>query len=239
MAFLDRLKNLFKSEDKEAETPSQDAKKAKKEAKKTAKKEKSSKKEKKSEDRRENMTLLNNDENLLTRDDIDKSFTEAIIAAGAPTVEHCFQCGTCGGGCPSGRRTPYRVRQIVRKALLGLKDEVISDPALWMCTTCYTCQERCPRSVEIVDIIKIARNEAAKAGFMAPAHKATGQFVSMTGHGVPINDATKALRTKIGLSELPPTTHSYPEALEEVQNIIKKTGFDNLIGLNWNTGKVE
>ena len=176
---------------------------------------------------------------IYSMDDIDKEFTQKFVDAGIETVDHCFQCGTCGGGCPSGRRTPYRVRQIVRKCLLGLKDEVIADPALWMCTTCYTCQERCPRSVKIVDIIKMARNVAAHAGYMAPAHKATGSFVVKTGHGVPINDATKALRKEIGLDEVPPTTHAFPEALEEVQKICQACEFDKLIGFNMETGELE
>ena len=172
-------------------------------------------------------------------DDIDKEFTQKFVDVGIETVDHCFQCGTCGGGCPSGRRTPYRVRQIVRKCLLGLREEVVSDPALWMCTTCYTCQERCPRSVKIVDIIKMARNEAAKAGYMADAHKATGSFVIKFGHGVPINDKTKELRKAIGLDELPPTVHSFPEALEEVQKICAACEFDKLIGFNMETGELE
>ena len=185
------------------------------------------------------MTLLQRDENLITKGDIDKEFSEKIKAAGGDSLEYCFQCGTCTGSCPSGRRTPYRVRQIIRKANVGLKDDVISDPTLWMCTTCYSCQERCPRKVKIVDVVKLARNEAAKAGFMAPAHKAVGSFVIKTGHGVPINDATMELRKAVGLGELPPTTHQFPEALEEVQKIIKATGFDQLIGYNWETGELE
>ena len=88
-----------------------------------------------------------------------------------------------------------------------------------MCTTCYTCQERCLRSVKIVEIIKKARNIAAHAGYMAKPHKMTGVFVMNTGHGVPINDATKALRAKIGLAEIPPTTHAFPEAFEESYNM--------------------
>ncbi|MDR1820410.1 MAG: CoB--CoM heterodisulfide reductase subunit C [Methanobrevibacter sp.] len=183
------------------------------------------------------MSLL--EENLVIRpESVDKEFTQLFVDAGIDTVEHCFQCGTCSGGCPSGRRTPYKVRQVVRKCLMGLKDEVISDPALWMCTTCYTCQERCPRSVKIVEIIKLARNEAAKAGFMAPAHRATGSFVIKTGHGVPINDATKTLRKKVGLSELPPTTHSDAKALEDIRTICKATGFDKLIGYNMETNEL-
>lgn len=186
----------------------------------------------------DNMTLLKEND-VYSMDDIDKEFTQKFVDAGIETVDHCFQCGTCGGGCPSGRRTPYRVRQIVRKCLLGLREEVVSDPALWMCTTCYTCQERCPRSVKIVDIIKMARNEAAKAGYMADAHKATGSFVIKTGHGVPINDKTKALRADIGLPELPPTVHAYPEALEEIQKICAACEFDKLIGFNMETGELE
>ena len=98
----------------------------------------------------DNMTLLTDTE-LINDSNGDKEFTAEFIDAGLETVKHCFQCGTCSGGCPSGRRTPYKVRQIVRKCLLGLKEEVITDDALWMCTTCYTCQERCPRSVTIVN----------------------------------------------------------------------------------------
>ena len=191
--------------------------------------------EKTNDKERDKMTLLT-DKELLTDANRDPDFTAEFIDAGIETVQHCFQCGTCSGSCPSGRRTPYKVRQIVRKCLLGLKEEVITDDALWMCTTCYTCQERCLRSVKIVEIIKKARNIAAHAGYMAKPHKMTGVFVMNTGHGVPINDATKALRTKIGLPEIPPTTHAYPEALAEVQKICKITGFDELIGYDEETG---
>ena len=184
---------------------------------------------------RDNMTLLT-DKELLNDSNRDPDFTAEFIDAGIETVKHCFQCGTCSGSCPSGRRTPYKVRQIVRKCLLGLKEEVITDDALWMCTTCYTCQERCLRSVKIVEIIKKARNIAAHAGYMAKPHKMTGVFVMNTGHGVPINDATKALRTKIGLPEIPPTTHAFPEALDEIKTICKLTGFDELIGYDEATG---
>ena len=192
------------------------------------------KKEKENKER-DNMTLLT-DKELLTDANRDPEFTAEFIDAGIETVKHCFQCGTCGGGCPSGRRTPYKVRQIVRKCLLGLKEDVITDDALWMCTTCYTCQERCPRSVKIVEIIKKARNVAAHAGYMAKPHKMTGVFVINTGHGVPINDAAKALRTKIGLSEVPATTHADAGALEEVQKLCKLTAFDELIGYDEATG---
>ena len=212
------------------ETIEEDSKSSKKELKE---------KDNDKKDEKDNMTLLNEENEKLTLDSVDPDFTQIFVDAGIDTVEHCFQCGTCTGGCPSGRRTPYRIRQLVRKCLMGLKDEVISDDALWMCTTCYTCQERCPREIKIVEIVKMARNIAAENGFMAPAHKATGSFVIKTGHGVPINDATMELRKRVGLGELPPTTHSFPGALEEVQKICEATGFNDLIGFNKETGELE
>ena len=208
--------------EKDEDAPEEDVKKVKEDSKNK-------------DTERDKMTLLT-DKELLNDSNRDPDFTAEFIDAGIETVKHCFQCGTCSGSCPSGRRTPYKVRQIVRKCLLGLKEEVITDDALWMCTTCYTCQERCLRSVKIVEIIKKARNIAAHAGYMAKPHKMTGVFVINTGHAVPINDAAKALRTKIGLPEVPPTTHAYPEALEEVQKLCKITAFDELIGYDEATG---
>jgi heterodisulfide reductase subunit C len=185
------------------------------------------------------MSLLNKEENLVRGEEVDPTFKQSIIDAGAETVALCYQCGTCTGSCPSGKRTPYRIRSIIRKSLMGLKNEVMEDDSLWECVTCYACQERCPRGVAIVDVVKILRNMQSQAGKMAQAHKMVGSFVLKTGHGVPINDATMALRKSVGLSELPPTTHEFPEALEEVQNILKKTGFDGLIGYNWESGELE
>ncbi len=207
---------------------------------KASTKNKEEKPEKTKTDRSGKMTLLEGrEEEVITRKNIDKDFKQEIMDAGAESVALCFQCGTCTGACPSGRRTPYRIRNVVRKSVMGLKEEVIADDTIWMCATCYECQERCPRGIKIVDIVKTVRNFAAQAGYMAPAHKMTGSFVIKTGHGVPINDATMALRKSVGLGELPPTTHQFPEALEEVQKIFKATGFDNLIGWNWEKGELE
>ena len=49
--------------------------------------------------------------------------------AGLLEIGSCIQCGTCTGGCPSGRRTALRTRSLIRKAQLGM-DEVLSDKEL-------------------------------------------------------------------------------------------------------------
>ena len=156
-------------------------------------------------------------------------FTRKVIDAGGKTVNLCFQCGTCTGSCPSGRQTAFRVRKVVRRAQLGFEEDILPSEDLWLCTTCYTCYERCPRGVEIVDVIMALRNMAVRKGHMAEAHRKVAELISKTGHLVSLRDEDKALRGKLGLHGVPPTVFSDPKALEEVKKIATLCGFDKLV----------
>ncbi len=164
----------------------------------------------------------------------DTEFQDQIVETGEKTlpgiekVRTCIQCGTCIGGCPSGRRTAWRIKTLFQKAALGLKDEVLKSDDLWCCTTCYTCQERCIRNVPTTDVVRVIRNLAFRAGYAKKPHLMVCKYLFEQGHAVPINPPTKALRKKLGLGELPPTVHSYPEGLKEVNIICEKTGFKEL-----------
>jgi heterodisulfide reductase subunit C len=159
--------------------------------------------------------------------------TEELVKDEAlKAVKACYQCGRCTGGCPSGRRTAIRTRQIIRKALLGIED-VLADDALWLCSTCYTCFERCPRSVPVTDVIIKLRNLASQKGYMKASHKALTHILMQTGHGVPLggtdNNWTK-LRESYGLKPIPPTTHSHPEDVKGIEELCKDLKFDKLVG---------
>ncbi|MDY6931527.1 MAG: CoB--CoM heterodisulfide reductase subunit C [Halobacteriota archaeon] len=160
----------------------------------------------------------------------DPEFTKRVIESGADTLNLCFQCGTCTGSCPSGRLTAFRVRKVIRKAQLGLKEEVLPSDDIWYCTTCYTCYERCPRGVDIPGIILAIRSIAVQEGYMKEAHKKTASFIVNNGHLMSLKDKHKALRKDNGLDEVPPTVLMYEDALKNVKDIIEKTGFEKLIG---------
>ena len=91
-----------------------------------------------------------------------------------------------------------------------------------------TCQERCIRSVPTTDVVRVIRNLAFREGYAKKPHLMVCKYLFEQGHAVPINPPTKALRKKLGLGELPPTVHSYPEGLKEVNIICEKTGFKAL-----------
>jgi len=130
---------------------------------------------------------------------IDPDFVDSIVDAGADRLRTCIQCGTCSSVCPSGRRTAFRTRELMRKALLGLKDEVLSSPDLWLCATCLTCLERCPRQIKVTDAIIIMRNMAVEEGYMLPERRKSSKKLLETGHAVPINAANLEKRKNLGL----------------------------------------
>ena len=163
---------------------------------------------------------------------ITDDLSDLLRDAGYLEVSACIQCGTCSGGCPSGRRTAFKTRTLMKKVQLGLTEEVLSDKQLWFCSTCYTCLERCPRGVPITDAIIYLRNLAVQKGYIQAPHFVLCKMLYNTGHGVPINDEKwSKLREHYKLDGVPPTTHKFPDAYKEVQTLLKSTKFDELTGV--------
>jgi heterodisulfide reductase subunit C len=158
---------------------------------------------------------------------------QKFVDAGLEKIRACINCGTCTGSCPSGRRTAYRTRSAIRKALTG-DESVLQDIDIWLCSTCYYCYERCPRDIPVTDMIIKLRNIAVEEGYILDSHfTLANDIFYATGHGVPANgEANKKwqdLRESYGLPPLPPTVHSYPEALKECQTLMKEAGFRKLL----------
>jgi heterodisulfide reductase subunit C len=125
--------------------------------------------------------------------------------------------------------TAFRTRQLIRRCQLGLRDEVLPAEELWLCTTCYQCVERCPRSVEITDLIFIMRNIAVKAGFMSDEHKKVAENMLALGSTIPFSDKMKAARVSIGLPAEPATTVADKKAMADFRKVMEECGFDKLM----------
>ena len=138
--------------------------------------------------------------------DFDREFFNRIERKS--NIFACMQCGTCTASCESGRWTALKTRQIIRKVVMG-DVEVLKDPDIWLCTTCYNCYERCPRNVWPTDVIMELRNMATKLGNISPNHRAVVGYLLKTGHAVPINDDKRQQRKDLDLEELPPTLFKF------------------------------
>ncbi len=101
---------------------------------------------------------------------LDLRFRDEI--AGHPGGEHirqCFACGTCAAGCPVTEvDSEYNCRRIIRQILLGMREEVLSSPLIWMCLVCYRCYVRCPQKVNFTDIMRVLRYLAVKEKRVSP-----------------------------------------------------------------------
>lgn len=65
---------------------------------------------------------------------------------------------------------------------------------------------------------------------MRQGHVDLSKLLINTGHGVPINENFQNFRESLGLSRNPPTTHSFPDAVKDIQTLIISLGFDKLVG---------
>jgi len=97
---------------------------------------------------------------------LDPDFPREVAGEpGGEGIRQCYACGTCTAGCPVRRFHPaFNPRRIIRMVLLGMRDQVLKEPFVFLCATCYTCQERCPQGVRISDVMRALKNLAVEQG---------------------------------------------------------------------------
>ncbi|MDH5449809.1 MAG: 4Fe-4S dicluster domain-containing protein [Candidatus Bathyarchaeota archaeon] len=144
-------------------------------------------------------------EMMLKVSDIDPKFKYEISKLpGAENVLLCFQCGTCTADCPIARFDDfYRPRKLVRLVQLGLKDKLLSNDVIWLCSTCFTCIDHCPQDVGIADIVRALRNLTTREGKMPVVYKEIASNILKTGYAYVIPGLRLKKREEEGLPSLP------------------------------------
>jgi len=98
----------------------------------------------------------------------DTSFIRNVMASGGADLKKCYQCATCSVVCGlSPEDAPFPRKQMI-EAQWGLKDKLVSDPALWLCHNCGECTARCPRGARPGDVLGALRSQAVRQ-FAFPA----------------------------------------------------------------------
>jgi heterodisulfide reductase subunit C len=95
---------------------------------------------------------------------VDNDFKNEIKELCGENVLSCYQCGECTAGCPAAFAMDITPNQIMRMAQVGMKDEVLSSSAIWLCAGCETCATRCPREVALSKVMDACRQIAIKSG---------------------------------------------------------------------------
>jgi len=91
-----------------------------------------------------------------------KEVADIIKEEGGDAFKLCYQCGTCTAACPWHMVRNFPPRRMIHQAQLGLSDFEAED--MWLCVTCNACVQRCPRGVEIIDIMRALRRSITSLG---------------------------------------------------------------------------
>jgi heterodisulfide reductase subunit C/coenzyme F420-reducing hydrogenase delta subunit len=117
---------------------------------------------------------------------LDPTFKEQVMAEpGGENLLRCLACGTCMAACLIRRVEPeYNPRRILRMAAMGLRDDVLSSPLIWLCSSCDVCYKRCPQDIHISEVMTAIRNIAIREGYERPGPVAEVDEALCSGCGV-------------------------------------------------------
>lgn len=107
---------------------------------------------------------------------LDPGFRREIQSMpNAEELSACFACSTCTAACPIANIWEIKPHQLIRMILLGMREKVLSSKEIWLCLTCFECQERCPQAVRVTDIFFDCKNLAAEEGHIPSSIVALGK----------------------------------------------------------------
>jgi coenzyme F420-reducing hydrogenase delta subunit/heterodisulfide reductase subunit C len=108
--------------------------------------------------------------NVVGSEQIDFSFADEIT--GRPGGEHlytCSSCGTCTATCLVRRvDAAFNPRLMILKATLGFREQVLSSPEIWECSSCDACYPRCPKKIRLSGVFRAIREVAIAQGHERP-----------------------------------------------------------------------
>jgi len=101
---------------------------------------------------------------------LDHSFKYEIKSEpGGERITSCFACGTCPSGCPEYEKgSDYNSQDIIRMALLGMREEVLSSDFVKKCSEHHRCYVRCPLGVRINEVMYAVKSLAVEEGYSNP-----------------------------------------------------------------------
>jgi heterodisulfide reductase subunit C len=158
---------------------------------------------------------------MIDSKDLDPNFKyEVATEMGGQNITRCFACGTCTAGCPVREiDNKYNPRKIIRMVLLGMRERVLKSDFIWLCSTCYTCYDRCPQGVQLTTIMTALKNIAAREGYIHPSFKQQAKLLKDFGRLYEVEDFDNKKREKLGL---PPVQKKFSDLTKILDDTLPK-----------------
>jgi heterodisulfide reductase subunit C len=95
---------------------------------------------------------------------LDTIFQHQVNQLAHETIQLCYHCHKCTGGCPVAQDMTYGPDIILRLVQLGQKQAALTSPDIWLCAGCETCGARCPNDIDIAHVMDALRQIAVAEG---------------------------------------------------------------------------
>jgi heterodisulfide reductase subunit C len=87
-----------------------------------------------------------------------RKFIERVEELSGENVYACYQCGRCSAGCPVASEMDVLPNQVIRLVQMGLAEDVLHSKTLFLCASCFTCQSRCPKGIDMARVMEAVRH---------------------------------------------------------------------------------
>ncbi len=87
-----------------------------------------------------------------------------LHAADGNPLTTCIQCGTCSGTCPVAGFMDHTPRRLIAMIRAERKEQVLKSNTYWYCASCYQCTVRCPRNIDIAEMMYALKRYAIWKG---------------------------------------------------------------------------
>jgi len=99
--------------------------------------------------------------------------TNEMYTTGTRGLNCCIQCATCTSACPAVAHMDASPRRLIGMINAGLREEVLGLNTFWMCASCYSCSEHCPKGIRPSELMYVLKRysiwkNASKEGLVGP-----------------------------------------------------------------------
>jgi ferredoxin len=94
-------------------------------------------------------------EKPLTR--LNPHLASEVQKLGGTKLARCYNCGTCTAICPITQEGAEFPRSLIRYAILGAEDKLVSSARPWLCYYCGDCAKECPRDADPAEFMMALR----------------------------------------------------------------------------------
>ncbi len=101
----------------------------------------------------------------ITLGTMDRGFAEEVLRRSGVNYHMCWQCRSCGSGCPFSHAMDYFPNEVIRLVQLGQKQEALECSGIWICVGCNTCCIQCPNLIDIPALYDTLRHMTLEEGY--------------------------------------------------------------------------